>query len=99
MTCFRRSSGPGSGSPRSRETDNRWVRGLPFVIGWESGTWLDDERYAFWDIERRQFFVADADIGTTRVLEGVEGPANVCFAQQGRAMIVNRYRVEVTCGC
>ena len=68
--------------------------GRPFVIGWESGTWLDDERYAFWDIERRQFFVADADIGTTRVLEGVEGPANVCFAQQGRVMIVNRYRAE-----
>ncbi len=68
--------------------------GRPFAIGWEAGTWLDDERYVFWDIERRQFFLADAGTGTTRVFEGVEGRANIRFAQQGRVMIANRYRTE-----
>jgi hypothetical protein len=38
-----------------------------------------------------QLILADADTGETRV---IEGPAEVCFAHQGRTMIANRSRAE-----
>jgi len=56
--------------------------------------WIDDTRLIAWDQTRSTTFIHDVATGTTREVEGLQGPCDIRVVEDSTALIVNRTREE-----